>query len=245
MGASPRRWPFQPAAVHVLPAGLAATTAQSATTLATAIHAAQRAGEIAGQRVALVGPGHAGLLLLQVCRLRGPQSVVVLGTRPERLAVAQLLGADAAIVVGPAANGSALPPEHQNFDVVFEAAGTAAALAQCFALCRGGGTIVSYGIIDETLAAVPGYPLYAKELNVLGSRGAAGCYAEAIQLLADGHVRVEPLVTHWEALENAPEAMLLAAERRTSVLRVVLTPTAVAAGAQDTGLRGEANVGTQ
>ena len=70
--------------VHCLPESVDTLSAQSATTVATAIHAAERAGDLLDRKVAILGPGHAGLILLQVCRARGAADVTVFGTRVSR-----------------------------------------------------------------------------------------------------------------------------------------------------------------
>jgi L-idonate 5-dehydrogenase len=210
--------------VHALPPGLEPLVAQSATTLATSLHAIKRAGVLRGRRVAIVGPGHAGLLLLQAIRLQAPRELVLLGTRADRLAIAQKLGADAVVAVARDMPAAELRGEHQDFDVVFEAAGKPGALSLSMALCRFGGTVVCYGIIDRTLDEVSGYPLYARELTLVGSRGAADCYQAALELLAEARVQVLPLVTHIHDFDHTPQAVALALDRSQPVLRVVLTP---------------------
>ncbi|MBM4465025.1 MAG: zinc-binding dehydrogenase [Chloroflexi bacterium] len=212
-------------AVHVLPDNVSIVAAQSAVTLATAVHAAERAGDLAGRRIAIIGPGHAGLLLLQVCREAGAREIVVLGTRDSRLAVATNLGADYVVNVRTVDfEYWRHRPGNDEFEVTFEASGTPAGLAQAFALTRYGGTVVSYGIINGPLDGVHGGALYSKELAVLGSRGAGARYAEAICLLALGKVCVEPLVSHQLSLDEAVRGFTLMTQRLENALRVVFTP---------------------
>jgi threonine dehydrogenase-like Zn-dependent dehydrogenase len=194
-------------------------------TVATAVHAVERAGTLSGKRVAVIGLGHAGLLLLQVCVASRAREVVGFGTRPSRLSLARELGAaDAVNVRAPdpvAQTGSA---RHEDFDVVFEASGTTAALAQALRLARSGGTVIAYGIITTDLSGVPGYDLYARELTIIASRGAGNAYEKATQLIAQGAVRVEPLVTHRLGLEQVHEGLSLMVARSENALRIVLLP---------------------
>lgn len=211
--------------VHLLPNTVKATEAQSVTTLATAVRAVQRAGTLADKRVAIVGPGHAGLLLLQVCLVFGAQGVAVVGTRENRLQVAKQLGAESASNIRLPSHKTWLQePANRDFDVVFEASGTASGLATCFELARKGGRIVSYGIISGPLDSVPGQEIYSKELTILGSRGAEGCYEEAIRLLASGLISVEPLITHVIPIQNAEEGFTIATQRLPDALRIVFVP---------------------
>jgi 2-desacetyl-2-hydroxyethyl bacteriochlorophyllide A dehydrogenase len=211
-------------AVHPLPPTVSAVAAQSVTTVATAIHAVDRAGDLDGMRIAIVGPGHAGLLLMQTCLVSGAAEATVLGTRDNRLALAHELGAVATANVRDAGfdewlQGVASEP----FDVVFEASGTPSGLALSFQLARLGGRVVCYGIINASLDGVPGEAFYAKELTVIGSRGAGQCYDAAIELLASGDVHVEPLVSHLLPLNRANEGFRIVTMRLQDVMRLVYT----------------------
>jgi L-iditol 2-dehydrogenase len=211
--------------VSALPDGLDPVSAQSMVTVATAVHAAERAGVISGKRVAVVGLGHAGLLLLQVCAAEGAREVVGFGTRPSRLSLARALGAaDAVNVRAPNQGAQSGLERHEDFDIVFEASGTTAGLANSLRLARTGGTVVAYGIITSDLTGVPGYDLYTRELTIVASRGAGDAYGKATQLIARGAVRVEPLVTHRLSLDQVHEGLSLMIERSENALRIVLLP---------------------
>jgi threonine dehydrogenase-like Zn-dependent dehydrogenase len=194
-------------------------------TLATAVRAATRAGDLRDRRIAIVGPGHAGLLLLQVCLTRGVRDAVVFGTRPERLALARTLGAQSTVNVRSSEiDRWRAPAEGDAFDTVFEASGTPEGLAQAMAMTWTGGTIVAYGIFTTDLRGVPGHPLYARELTIVGSRGATAHYQEAVTLLAQRRVQVEPLVTHRLSLDEAGRGFSLMIDRSEDALRIILTP---------------------
>jgi 2-desacetyl-2-hydroxyethyl bacteriochlorophyllide A dehydrogenase len=203
-----------------------ARSAQAMTTLATTLHAADRAGDLSGARVSIVGPGHAGLLLLQVARLRGAASVTVVGRRESRLAFARRLGADEVVSLDEFPSWVADAP-HREHDVSFEASGTARGLAEAMEMTRTGGRVVAYGIITGSLEEVPGHYLYNRELAIIGSKGAAGSYHEAIPLLTDGRIQTEMLVTHTLPLRDAERGFQLMLDRSGSALRVVLEPDGI------------------
>jgi threonine dehydrogenase-like Zn-dependent dehydrogenase len=226
------------ASVYPLPAGVSAVEAQSVVTIATAVHAAHRAGDIGGRRVAIIGPGHAGLILLQVCRARGAGEITVFGTRAHRLAVARDLGASATVDVRSADGRRWMSrPPADGFDVTFEASGTAPGLAHACSIARLGGMIVAYGLIAGPLDGVPGRALYERELTIAGARGAGSGYQEAIDLLASGTIRVEPLVTHRLSLDEVRKGFALMQDRQAGAIRVVLTPDGAAAPAPHPGTR--------
>jgi L-iditol 2-dehydrogenase len=212
-------------AIYALPPNVSPMVAQSATTLATAVHAVERSGDLAGKNVAIIGPGHAGLLLLQVCRLAGAGRIVVYGTRLERLEIARTLGADEVINVhqSNSADRETLITQ-EDFDCVFEASGKAAGLALAMSAARQGGTVVAYGILDGPLNDVSGLPLYAKELSIVGSKGAGGRYSQALELLESERVRVEPLISHVLTFEECAQGFALVRDRQARALRIVMTP---------------------
>ena len=211
--------------VHHLPPSVSARAAQSATTVATAVHAVDRAGDLNGTRVAIVGPGHAGLLLLQTCIASGAQEVTVLGTRDNRLNLARSVGASSvANVRDPRFESWCQDVVKNPFDLVFQASGTASGLALSFELVRDRGCIISYGIIDSPLDCVPGNPLYTKELTVIAASGAADCYGAAIELMATGDIDVESLISHTLPLEDAAKGFEIVVNRLQNVMRVVFTP---------------------
>jgi len=211
--------------VHVLPDEVNMAAAQSVTVLACAVHAVERVGDVVNKRIAIIGPGFSGLLLLQVCIAAGAREVIVLGTRDNRLSFATALGAQSVVNVRSAEFEIwRQQSENQQFDITFEASGTASGLAQAFSLTRSDGTVVSYGIITNSLDGVPGYEIYSKQLTILGSRGTGGRYEEAISLLALGKVRVEPMITHFLPIDDAVKGFSIMINRLEDVLRVVFTP---------------------
>ena len=218
-------------AVHRLPDAVSFLEAQSASTVATAIHAADRAGSIENKRVAVVGPGHAGLLLMEVVRDRGPAHLTMLGTRRSRLQMASELGAARVVDVRADGYRAEMQELQGSYDLVFEASGTAQGLAACLELTRFGGTVIVYGIISGDLAGVPGSAFYAKELNVLGSNGGDDDFARALNLLAEDRVHVLPVVTSVLPLDDAPAALTRIADRATEDVRVVFEPAATGAPA--------------
>lgn len=211
------------ATLYRLPPGVTFVAGQATVTLATAYRALARLGDVGGREIALIGPGHAGLILLQVLRAAGAAGVTVIGTRPARLERARALGASATVRAAPAGGDGTDAPDGA-FDVVVEAAGTPSAVRLAVRLARPGGTVVVYGITKAPVDGFPADQLYHKELHLLGSRGATGGYPRALEALESGGIQVEPLVTHRLPLADAPLAMALAVDRKDEVLRIVLEP---------------------
>ena len=110
----------------------------------------------------------------------------------------------------------------QPVDVVFEAAGTDAAVNAALELARPGARIVLTGIPagDETTFSAS--TARRKGLTLVLVRRMKEVYPRAIRLAAAGAVDLRPLVTHRFSLEQADEAFAVAAAR--DGLKVVVEP---------------------
>src|SRR5947209_11730566 len=84
-------------AVHKLPEQLSWDEGAFTDNIGIALYAVERGHLQAGESVAVVGPGAFGALAIQVARALGAGRVLLVGTRQERLARMQNLGADTLI----------------------------------------------------------------------------------------------------------------------------------------------------
>jgi 2-desacetyl-2-hydroxyethyl bacteriochlorophyllide A dehydrogenase len=189
--------------------------------LGTCVHAAKLVDSVFGRVAAVIGLGVSGQLLTQLLALGG--STVVGITRSEwkrQLA----LDSGAAAVAAPSEAGSVLDQltKGRGPDLVVEAVGTEETLAQAIEMVGIGGVILAFGIITEGRQGLPYYQLYHKELTIHHPRAALlGDYRDGVALAASGALRLEPLVTHELALEDAVKAFELVHD--PSALKVLMT----------------------
>ena len=213
-------------AVHALPSEIEFNNAQAIITVACSVRAIRRGRPDIGDRVAIFGPGIAGLVLAQLARNNGASDVVVFGTRDWRLDMARSLGATDVVNVRQddwTERALALTGG-QGFDVVFEASGNPDALLDAHRVVRTGGRIVAFTVYDGPIDRFPAQMLYSKEMTLIGVRGGAGGYPLAIELVRSGAVRLDPLVSHILPLSEAEEGFALMERSEEGVMRVVLTP---------------------
>jgi L-iditol 2-dehydrogenase len=189
---------------------------------AIALHTVIRGGHRAGDSVAVVGPGVMGLLVAECARALGAGRVIVVG-RGQRLAKAAALGhetvdftaGDPVAAVRESTGGGA--------DVALECSGAAEAVAQCVEMVRKGGRIAAIGIPMED-ARIAMQRLVLDEIDLVGVRAAAGEMPRAIQLVADGRIRLRELITHRFSLADFADAYATFNERRDGALKVVVRP---------------------
>jgi threonine dehydrogenase-like Zn-dependent dehydrogenase len=123
------------ASLHVLSDGIDWDLAALIEPLANGIHAWTLAGAPEGARIAVIGCGPIGLSCIEVARHHGASFVAAADLSPERSAVAVSLGVD---VASPALEGE--------FDVIFDAVGTATTRASSLEHLIPGGTTIWLGL---------------------------------------------------------------------------------------------------
>jgi (R,R)-butanediol dehydrogenase/meso-butanediol dehydrogenase/diacetyl reductase len=211
-----------------VPPSVPADQAALAETLAVGIHALRRGRLCPADMVAIVGAGAVGLCTLQAAIHMGARRAVVVEPDAERRRVALALGASGA--VDPRADGwiEALREATggPGPDLVVECAGRVESASGAITAARRGGRVVIVG-----LPAHPGSldftALAAAEKEIIGSL--SHVYDEdfpaAIDLLADGRVRVDALITHRLHLaEVVPEGFERLAAGDRSAIKILVQP---------------------
>jgi 2-desacetyl-2-hydroxyethyl bacteriochlorophyllide A dehydrogenase len=198
-----------------LPPGLDIADASIVEPAAVSWHALRLAGTGPDTRVAVVGAGALGLLAVAGARRQGAADVAVQARHPHQREVAERLGAR--------------PEPEGLYDVVIEAAGTEAALAQCVELVAPGGTIAVLGVHTGGTIQLPWHTMFQREARVVPSLGYCSHEGgreieEAAAMLADDPEIVRALITHRFPIEDAAEAFRVARDKSTGAIRVVLEP---------------------
>jgi len=160
-------------------------------------------------RVAVLGDGRLGLLVAQVLHQARAQ-VVLLGRHPWKLDLAHSWGV----------NVSGLSDEHlarHKFPMVVDATGSPAGLEEAFRLVAPRGTIVMKSTFHGP-AQFDTARLVVDEVTLLGSR--CGLFRPAIDLLAQGKVKVDQLVSRTFPLAEGVAAVDFV--EKTSPLKVLL-----------------------
>jgi len=194
----------------VLPDGLDPVAATFVEPLACVLRALDRTGVQAGDSLLVVGAGINGLLTIAAAHARFADAVWVREPRPERLAIAERLGAehhgnelvDAAIVCTP-------KPD---------------AIQAAVAALAPGGTLCLYAPpAPGSPPPIDGTDLFLRELTVTASYSAGpGDMRAALELIATGRVDPLPLVSHRLSLDETAQGLDL--QRRGQALKAVVLP---------------------
>lgn len=210
-------------AVHRLAEDCPPEVAIMAEPLSCALYAFERAGVTLDETVAIVGAGTIGLLLLMLARRAGAKRVLVADPNPGKRAVAQRLGADAAVdpLADDLAHAAGSLTEGRGFDVAFEAVGKPVAVESALSLPRAGGRAVMVGASRPgEQASLDLVSIQRRDLTISACWVREHTFQRAVSLLAS--LPVAELVTHEVKLDNVAEALDLL--RRGEAVKVAVVP---------------------
>ncbi len=196
--------------------GLSAGEAAMAEPLSVVLHAARRAGDLMGKRVLVTGCGPIGQLAVMVARAAGAVEIVATDRTPFTLDKAREIGADATHDV--AEDPKALERYAANkgrFDVMFECAGVAAALAGAIPALRPGAVVMQLGLGGDM--TLPVQAMTAKEIELRGSFRFHAEFFNAVEMMQAGRLDVAPLITQTLPVAEAVAAFDLASDRTRAI----------------------------
>ncbi len=177
-----------------------------------------------GESYALMGSGPDGLTILCAARENGASATYVSDLMPERLEAARRMGATETwnAKEGDFLEFLAERTSGRGVDVAIEAAGAVAAVQQVFRAPCIHGKAVILGIPPVDEVPVDMTAARRKELTVTAARRTVGKYDRALQLIADGKIDADVLITHRFPFEQTQEAFEYARDRKDGVLKAVV-----------------------
>lgn len=149
-------------------------------TLGIGAHAVDRSGLQAGESVLVVGAGPIGISVAQFASAAGASVHIVEKSEWRRA------------LVGRMGYTSSLTAEDRGADVVFDATGSAAAMAASLTYVATGGRLVFVGLTRERVA-IDDALFHRKELSILASRNSFGLFPRIIRLMEEGRIDT----SHW------------------------------------------------
>jgi 2-desacetyl-2-hydroxyethyl bacteriochlorophyllide A dehydrogenase len=191
--------------------------------MGTGFHAVDASGLRPGDVAAVLGLGPVGLCAVQVARAAGAAHVLAIDTVPERLRVAESMGAEPLHLLEQDVRASVkAATEGRGVDVCIDAVGDPKALESAIRLTRACGSIQCIGVYAERAEVHMGL-LWLKSLTLRGGQANVLAHVDRVlAMMSAGVLDPTALVTHHMTLEEAPEAY--AVYDRREALKIVLTP---------------------
>ena len=164
---------------------------------AIALHALHLYGDPAGQSIGVLGAGPIGLCVLAALQHAGAGAVIVTDRLKYRLEMARALGATSTpLALGDAGHAEISTQHPHGLDAVFDCSGEQAALDVALTLLKPGGALVIVGIPEADRISFDINLMRRKELRIENVRRQNDCTPEAIELLGNGSVKLDGVITH-------------------------------------------------
>jgi L-iditol 2-dehydrogenase len=214
-------------ALYKLPAQVSFKDAVLLTTAGTGLYGLNAAGGyIAGNDIAVFGPGPVGLMTVQTCKQLGATQVILVGTRPNRLQMGRRLGADHLInarehdpvmLIQELTGGAGV-------DLAIECSGAVETPQQCVQVTKRGGKVLVLAYYPQPIT-LDLSTVVRNDITIHTTRGEGGNNVKrAVSLAAQGRLRGAELVTHEFPLEDITEAFRVLHERIDDPIKIVLIP---------------------
>lgn len=214
--------------LYRLPDNLSFPEAAMLEAVSVALHAVRVShleGRQDGETALVIGAGMIGLLVLQAARAAGLSRVLIADVDSSRLKLAQSVGAEETLLL----SGDDLideifrRTEGRGVDLALEAVGINETVQTAISSVRKGGRVTLVGNVTPNVV-LPLQKVVSRQLLLQGSCASSGEYPQAIEWIADGRIRVAPLISAVAPLSDGPRWFDRLYGREPNLMKVVLSP---------------------
>ena len=192
--------------------------------LAVAEHAVKQMGDVTGLNVVVLGAGPIGNLVAQTAKGMGAAKVMITDVSDYRLEIAKRCGVDVCVHTGRndfnAAMLEAFGPDKA--DVIYDCAGNNITMGQAIAHARKGSVIVLVavfaGMATVDLAVANDHELDIKSTMMYRHED----YVDAIALVGQGKVLLEPLISGVYPFEQYLDAYKFIDGNREQAMKIII-----------------------
>lgn len=192
--------------------------------LSTCMYSAQLSKATVGDTVVILGAGCIGLLIMMCCKARGSSKIIISDLEDIRLEKATELGADYVIngrdkdvwaEIDRITNG-------RGADIVIEAAGNKATIAQTPYLVRQGGLILLVGMAAKEEITYNFGQIMAKEARIKSQFRFVNTFPTAIAAVESGLIPLEKIATNEYTLDRIQEAYEACIHDKAKVVKAII-----------------------
>jgi len=223
-GAAQQFFPVPARQVLKVPESIPLDQAAMIEPLSVAVHALSRYGDVRGKKVVVLGAGTIGNLVAQSARAMGAEKVVITDISEYKLNKARLCGLNRLVNTTQKDLGEVILKEFgpDRADVILECVGAQDTISQAVEHARKGSTIVVVGVFGVKPVVDLGF-VQDRELTLTGTlMYQKKDYELAIQLMSQGLLKLEPMITQRFAFEKYLEAYHAIEASKGEYLKVMI-----------------------
>lgn len=156
-----------------------------------------------GDSALVFGAGPMGCLVAQGLKQAGAARVVVTDVVAGRLDLAQQLGATETVIADSNQEAKLKAIEADGYGIVVDATGIPTVLEGAFSYVRPRGKVWVFGVTPPgSFVRFPSYEVFRRDLSIIGSFAVNRTFPQALAMIKNGSVQVEPLVSHQLSLDE-------------------------------------------
>lgn len=184
--------------LHSLPDHVTLEQGALAEPFACGIHMIRLSGITSVDKLLIIGAGPIGLFALKAAQLFGLQDVVITDLNPDRLAIAEEMGA----VAVPTAEALKQSVSESGFDAAIDAVGLSTTRQQCMEAVAAGGKVIFSGLHTDT-SELPVNSMIRQELLLYGVFGYTPVdFSLAVQWISEGKIEFSSWVEYMTMEEG-------------------------------------------
>ncbi|MBC8037232.1 MAG: alcohol dehydrogenase catalytic domain-containing protein [Rhizobiales bacterium] len=189
--------------------------------LGVAIHVVDLAKPKPGERIAVLGCGPIGLLVMKVLRASGKYEIIAADPLEHRRAMALRDGAGLAVESGQQVQDVT---DREGCPLVIEATNSPDGFRDAVLASKIGGRIVLAGIPDGNIYTLPAAEARRRGLKIKFARRMGEVYPRAIDMVDRGLVDVAAIVTNEIGLDAGPDAFRDHAANAPGLVKTIIYP---------------------
>ncbi|PID57174.1 galactitol-1-phosphate 5-dehydrogenase [candidate division KSB3 bacterium] len=211
--------------LYQLPESLAFPHAAMVEPVSIAVHAVELTPIALDDTAVVVGAGMIGIFVIQALRAAGCGKVIAVDIDQNKLDFALTLGADIGL------RGDLVDVQAEVFQatqgrgaqVALEVVGNAVAMNTAISSLRKGGHVTAVGNLAPT-AAFPLQFVVTRQIAVQGSCASCGEYPACLNMIADGKINVEALISTLAPLSEGAAWFDRLYRNEAGLMKVILEP---------------------
>lgn len=214
-------------AVYKIPDNISFEEATMVTTTGTPLYGLDVAGGfVAGDSIAVIGPGPIGLMTSVICKALCADPVILVGTNEARMKLGPDFGADHLVY----ARGTDAVKQVRELtgglgvDMAIDCAGGPETLEDSIRMTKLGGKVLLLAFYKEKVAADVSTAI-RNDITIYTTRGEghAAC-RRGLSIMKQGKIPAMKMITHEFPLEQIQEAFATFKERRGDAIKVLVKP---------------------
>jgi L-iditol 2-dehydrogenase len=191
--------------------------------LAIGVYAVKKAGDIKGHKIGIFGFGPIGMSVMLASKVQGVGDIYITDIINERLAKA---GKEGATMTGNPADENIIEKimrkEPMGLDVAFECCGKQEALDQAIEILKPGGKLTVIGIPEFDRWSLSVETTRRREISLQFIRRQVDCVEPALEMMKNGSINVDNMVTHRFPFQKTKEAFDLVANYKDGVMKAMI-----------------------